>query len=125
MMPLSLAFHRLFRRAGVAVLVATQLLSPVSAHEGRNGAFAIGALAGAAVGTAAGTSMAESRKEKEYVYEAPVVAYPAAPTVVYAAPAAPPAAYYYYCDNPAGYYPYVPSCLTPWRAVPAKPAGVP
>lgn len=28
---------------------------------------------------------------------------------------------WYYCDNPAGYYPYVPSCSTPFRAVPAKP----
>ncbi len=39
-------------------------------------------------------------------------------------PSAPPAVQpqpnmWYYCDNPAGYYPYVKSCTTPFRAVPA------
>ncbi len=33
----------------------------------------------------------------------------------------PPAQYWYYCDNPQGYYPYVASCGTPWREVPAAP----
>jgi hypothetical protein len=32
---------------------------------------------------------------------------------------------YYYCDNPGGYYPYVQSCSTPWRQVPATPAAAP
>jgi len=33
----------------------------------------------------------------------------------------PPQGYWYYCDNPAGYYPYVSSCATQFRAVPAQP----
>jgi len=59
----------------------------------------------------------------------PVIVAPPAPVVVMpggqptvAAPAAPPQTpLWYYCDNPAGYYPYVPSCNTPFRPVPAKP----
>ena len=45
----------------------------------------------------------------------------------YAQPAAPapqgvaPPQYWYYCDNPAGYYPYVQSCPTQFRPVPATP----
>ena len=52
-----------------------------------------------------------------YFYPAPVYPYPdpyQPPTI------APPPPTYYYCDNPPGYYPYVPSCPTPWRAVPAR-----
>jgi hypothetical protein len=49
---------------------------------------------------------------------------PPAPVVVQVAPqpTAPPPQFWYYCDNPAGYYPYVASCSTPWREVPATPA---
>ena len=35
----------------------------------------------------------------------------------------PPAQYWYYCDNPPGYYPYVATCMTAWRPVPATPPG--
>jgi hypothetical protein len=71
----------------------------------------------------------------EYAYVepgAPVYAVP--PPAVYVAPApgypppqpqaAPPPAtpqVYYYCDNPAGYYPYVQSCPSQFRPVPAPP----
>ncbi|HMA49955.1 MAG TPA: hypothetical protein VKP60_09400 [Magnetospirillaceae bacterium] len=62
-----------------------------------------------------------------YFYDAPVWPYPTVvSTMTYVEPAAappPPAATaaptYYYCDNPAGYYPYVQTCPTPWRQVPA------
>ncbi len=60
---------------------------------------------------------------------APVVVAPAAPVVVQPVPAAPPPAappaaqaqVWYYCDSPTGYYPYVASCSTPYRPVPARP----
>lgn len=29
--------------------------------------------------------------------------------------------FWYYCDNPAGYYPYIQTCPTPFRPVPAQP----
>ena len=56
-----------------------------------------------------------------YTYPPPVVY---APAPVYVAP--PPVVYqtpqsWYYCDNPKGYYPYVTSCATEWRQVPATP----
>jgi len=59
-----------------------------------------------------------------YPYGPYAYPYPAYPTTVIqqvpvAVPAAP--ASYYYCDNPKGYYPYVASCQTPWRPVPAAP----
>lgn len=51
--------------------------------------------------------------------------YPAyVPPPVYApppTPVAPQAQTWYYCDNPNGYYPYVTSCSTGWRQVPAHP----
>lgn len=51
----------------------------------------------------------------------PVVDVPVAPA--YAPPpaplGAPPPSFWYYCDNPPGYYPYVPSCPTQYREVPA------
>ena len=75
-----------------------------------------------------------------YFYPQPIYPYPTyvAPVVVEEAPPAPPgppprvvapqpiqpqaqAQAWYYCDNPRGYYPYVQSCPTPWRAVPAAP----
>jgi hypothetical protein len=44
----------------------------------------------------------------------------------YAPPAPPPQGlappqYWYYCDNPAGYYPYVQTCPSQFRPVPATP----
>ena len=33
----------------------------------------------------------------------------------------PPQGYWYYCDNPPGYYPYITSCYSPYRLVPAQP----
>jgi len=55
-----------------------------------------------------------------YFYPAPVYPYPDpfVPPVVSAAP--PAASVYYYCNNPPGYYPYVATCPTPWRTVPAQ-----
>lgn len=50
-------------------------------------------------------------------YEAPVAAAPA--------PLAPQSQSWYYCDSPKGYYPYVQSCDSPWRPVPATPPGSP
>lgn len=65
-----------------------------------------------------------------YFYPEPVYPYPNpyVPPVVAPSPPAtgegpPPAQYWYYCDNPAGYYPYVATCLTQWRPVPAAPQG--
>jgi hypothetical protein len=46
------------------------------------------------------------------------------------APAMPPVAsqpaaqYWYYCEVARGYYPYVASCPSGWKTVPATPAGV-
>jgi hypothetical protein len=67
-----------------------------------------------------------------YFYPAPIYPYPDpyVPPVVVAPPAPPPAVaaappppqYWYYCDSASGYYPYVPSCLSGWRPVPASPA---
>lgn len=52
-----------------------------------------------------------------YPYYAPPSAYaPSPPT-----PIAPQAQSWYYCDNPKGYYPYVNSCRSGWRQVPAHP----
>ncbi|HLG86629.1 MAG TPA: hypothetical protein VKZ79_05465 [Alphaproteobacteria bacterium] len=62
-----------------------------------------------------------------YYYPQPIYPYPTyvpPPVVAEAAPEAPPPAQgqtWYYCDNPRGYYPYVQSCPTPWREVPAAP----
>jgi len=57
----------------------------------------------------------------------PVVVQPPPAVVVQPAPVpAPPPPpqqqqqVWYYCDNPAGYYPYVPSCASQFRPVPAQ-----
>ncbi len=67
-----------------------------------------------------------------YFYGSPVYPYPDpyVPPAVAVQPAPPasgppPAQSWYYCDNPAGYYPYVSSCPTQWRQVPATPQGAP
>ena len=68
-----------------------------------------------------------------YFYDAPVYPYPTVVsevTVVEPMTAPPPpqgaaAPMYYYCDNPAGYYPYVATCPTPFRPVPAAPPAPP
>ena len=64
-----------------------------------------------------------------YFYPQPVYPYPdyvPPAIVVQQAPPVPtglpPAQNWYYCDNPKGYYPYVASCGTAWREVPATPA---
>ena len=65
-----------------------------------------------------------------YYYPAPIYPYPDpyAPPVVVTPPVAvapdapPPPQYWYYCDSAGGYYPYVPSCPSGWRPVPATPA---
>jgi hypothetical protein len=36
-----------------------------------------------------------------------------------------PSPVWYYCDNPQGYYPYIQSCYSAWREVPATPPGAP
>jgi hypothetical protein len=57
-----------------------------------------------------------------YGYPAPLYYnyWPASPD--YAAPAGPaPQTTWYYCDSAKGYYPYVRSCASGWRAVPANP----
>lgn len=48
---------------------------------------------------------------------------PTAPT----APAANPtvAQWWYYCEAPKGYYPYVASCPSGWKSVPATPPAAP
>ncbi len=59
-----------------------------------------------------------------YYYAPPPVVYAPPPVVVAPAPAyvAPQQPSWYYCDNPQGYYPYVSTCSTGWRQVPAAPA---
>jgi|HubBroStandDraft_1064217.scaffolds.fasta_scaffold00853_8 hypothetical protein len=63
-----------------------------------------------------------------YFYPEPIYPYPAyVPPAVVAQQAPPvptglpPAQSWYFCDNPSGYYPYVASCGSPWREVPAAP----
>jgi hypothetical protein len=53
------------------------------------------------------------------VYAPPPVIYTPPPVV--STPGAPPPQSWYYCDDPKGYYPYVASCSTAWRQVPAIP----
>jgi hypothetical protein len=69
-----------------------------------------------------------------YYYPAPVYPYPdpyRPPVVIVQNPSAPPAAgpaptqFWYYCEKPSGYYPYVPTCPTAWREVPAAPTAAP
>lgn len=61
-------------------------------------------------------------------YRPPVVVEQAAPPpVVVQAPAAsaPPTQFWYYCEPTKGYYPYVASCPSGWKMVPATPPGAP
>lgn len=65
-----------------------------------------------------------------YFYPEPIYPYPTyvpPAVIVQQAPPVPtglpPATSWYYCDNPQGYYPYVASCATSWREVPAAPPG--
>ena len=58
-----------------------------------------------------------------YWYPAPVY-YDYPPSPDYVAPAGPaPQPTWYYCDSAKGYYPYVRSCASGWRAVPASPSN--
>jgi hypothetical protein len=60
-----------------------------------------------------------------YYYPPPVVYAP--PPVVYTSPpvvmqqGSAPSQFWYWCDNPQGYHPYVSTCTTAWRQVPAVP----
>lgn len=60
-----------------------------------------------------------------YFYPQPIYPYPdpyVPPAVVVPAPSVQPAPqYWYYCDSARTYYPYVSSCPSGWRAVPATP----
>lgn len=54
---------------------------------------------------------------------------PAPPVVVQVpapvpAPAQPAVQFWYYCDAAQGYYPYIASCPSGWKTVPATPPGV-
>jgi hypothetical protein len=68
-----------------------------------------------------------------YSYPSPVYPYPnpyePPPSVVVtpsaAAPPPPTPQNWYYCDASKGYYPYVPTCASGWRSVPATPGGPP
>jgi len=55
------------------------------------------------------------------VVPAPAYVLPPAPPPPRPAPLPPPPSLYYYCDSPPGYYPYVPTCPTQFRPVPAPP----
>lgn len=58
-----------------------------------------------------------------YWYPAPAYyAYPPMPDYV-TPPGPAPQPAWYYCDSAKGYYPYVRSCASRWRAVPANPPG--
>ena len=56
-------------------------------------------------------------------YRPPVVFVEPNAPVAAAVPAAPAPQVWYYCDAAAAYYPYVPSCPTGWKTVPAVPPG--
>jgi hypothetical protein len=57
------------------------------------------------------------------VYAPPPVVYSPPPVVVSPQPAyiSQPAQNWYYCENPKGYYPYISTCNSAWRQVPAQP----
>lgn len=65
------------------------------------------------------------------VEQAPPVVVQQAPAPVQVVPVQPPAAvpaapqFWYYCEAAKGYYPYVASCPSGWKTVPAAPSGVP
>ncbi len=64
-----------------------------------------------------------------YFYPQPIYPYPdpyTPPIVVIQQPPPPTqGSYWYYCDSANAYYPYVPSCPSGWRMVPASPAAAP
>ena len=76
-----------------------------------------------------------------YFYSAPVYPYPdpyvppvvgeQQPAAGIQQPASPPppptpqGQYWYYCEPAGAYYPYVSTCPTGWKKVPATPAGAP
>ncbi|QDX80799.1 hypothetical protein B9N43_05805 [Denitratisoma sp. DHT3] len=57
-------------------------------------------------------------------YRPPVVLVPAEPEVPPVATTQPVPQVWYYCESARAYYPYVASCPTGWKAVPATPPGV-
>ncbi len=63
-----------------------------------------------------------------WYYAPPPVVYMQPPVMVAPQPPAyvsQPQQSWYYCDNPKGYYPYVATCGSGWREVPAQPAPPP
>lgn len=54
-------------------------------------------------------------------YRPPVVVVEQAPP----APQAPAVQFWYFCEAAGGYYPYVPTCPSGWKTVPATPQGAP
>jgi hypothetical protein len=69
-----------------------------------------------------------------YFHPQPVYPYPdpyRPPLVVVESSPQPPvtlqpaAQFWYYCELSSGYYPYVPSCPSGWKTVPATPPGAP
>ena len=94
------------KMAAVLVLAGCAVAAgPASAHD--HGGDVVGALVGGAlIGAAVGAVL----------NSAPAVVYPAQPAY-----APPQSQNWYYCDKPHGYYPYVQSCDSGWRPVPATP----
>lgn len=59
------------------------------------------------------------------VYVQPELPPPEPPTPSIPEPVSPPPAqFWYYCEAAAGYYPYVATCPSGWKTVPAVPSGV-
>jgi hypothetical protein len=114
-----------------AALMAGALMLPAPAyardhfHGGHGFGFGVG------LGLALGADAFWGWPGYYYPYGYPYGPYPyAAPvasevTVIQPAAAAAAPQFWYYCDNPSGYYPYIPSCPTAWRPVPATPAAAP
>ena len=65
------------------------------------------------------------------VEQEPVFVQIPAPASLQLVPSPPPVAarpvqqFWYYCDAAIGYYPYVSSCPSGWKTVPATPSGAP
>ena len=66
-----------------------------------------------------------------FIEQAPVVVLVPAPMPIQTQPYEPPVAalpvqqFWYYCDAAKAYYPYVSSCPSGWKTVPATPSGTP
>lgn len=119
--------------ATALMLTAAQpaLARPPHHHHGGPGPvfWGLAGLTGLAIATSALSHPAYAYPPyPAYAYpQYPVYAAPPAATVVVPAPAvqATPATqgYWYYCEDSKTYYPYVTSCPSGWKAVPAVPPG--